>query len=194
MHHVSFDRQSFLIDFAIDIFFFFSSTNFCCFITDSVIGIRSNYNVNEQVRISDINAANLSALAPPSTSNVTISDVGMHSNVNQNQLLFDKNPEKSPKKILESVNVHGIDTKASSEKNRTSTVPTPTITVTTTDDTMLDQISQDLDYLLNSTNRYGIHYNNRMGNIPPAPPPPISTAPTNRTVHEVILEEDAEDL
>lgn len=192
MHHVSFDRQSFLIDFVIDILFF-SSTNFCCFITDSVIGIRSNYNVNEQVRKSDMNAANLSALAPPSTSNVTISDVGMHSYVNQNQLIFDKSPEKSPKKILESVNVHAIDTKVSSGKNRTSIVP-PTITVTPTDDTMLDQISQDLDYLLNSSNRYGIHYNNRMGDIPPAPPPPVSTAPTNRTVHEVILEEDAEDL
>lgn len=140
----------------------------------------------------DINASNLSALAP-STSNVTVGDGGgLHSHVNQNQLLYDKNHEKSPKKLLESVNVHAVDPQASGMAKLT-TAP-PTITVTPTDDTdktidgMLDRISHDLDYLLN-----------RMAEIPPAPPPPVSTAPTplhptNMSVHEVILEEEAEDL
>lgn len=141
----------------------------------------------------NINASNLSALAP-STSNVTVSDAGgLHSHVNQNQLLFDKNHEKSPQKILESVNVHTVDSQAQSSSAKLTTAP-PTITVTPTDDTdktidgMLDRISHDLDYLLN-----------RMAEIPPAPPPPASTAPvplhpTNMSVHEVILEEEAEDL
>lgn len=130
-----------------------------------------------------------------STSNVTID--GMHSHVNQNQLLFDKNQEQSPQKILESVNVHVVDTQATESINSNkSTIPNapPTITVTPTDETdktidgMLDRISHDLDYLLN-----------RMAEIPPAPPPPTSTVPsslhhTNLSVHEVILEEDAEDM
>lgn len=134
----------------------------------------------------DINASNLSALLP-STSNV--SD-GAGTYVNQNQLLFDKNHEKSPQKTLESVNVHVVD---ASNAVKQTTVP-PTITVTPTDETdktidgMLDRISHDLDYLLN-----------RMAEIPPAPPPPTSSAPvplhpTNLSVHEVILEEEAEDL
>lgn len=157
-------------------------------IADSIIGIRSNYNVNDQI----INPnTNLSALAP-STSNLTPGDGGLHPHANSNQLLFDKNHEKSPQKILESVNVHAVDTQASGSNNMM--VAPPTITVTPTDETdktidgMLDRISHDLDYLLN-----------RMAEIPPAPPPPTSSAPpplhpTNRSVHEVILEEDAEDL
>lgn len=173
------------------LFFFF------CFrvIADSIIGIRSNYNVNDQMINPDIGTSNLSAHIP-STSNVKVSDggnAGIHSYVNQNQLHFDKNQEKSPQKILESVNVHAIDTSKPASSKVTQPQP-PTITVTPTDDAdktidgMLDRISHDLDYLLN-----------RMTDIPPAPPPPIATAPaplhtTNRSVHEVILEEDAEDL
>ncbi|XP_055301227.1 uncharacterized protein LOC129567889 [Sitodiplosis mosellana] len=166
---------------------------------DSVIGIRSNYNVNDQMVNPDINGSNLSTLAP-STSNVTVGDggSGLHSYVNQNQLLFDKNHEKSGQKILESANVHAVDPQPSSTAKLTVNAP-PTITVTPTDDTdktidgMLDRISHDLDYLLN-----------RMAEIPPAPPPPASTAPAqpppppllahNLSVHEVILEEEAEDL
>lgn len=141
----------------------------------------------------DMNVGNLPAFAS-STSNVTANDGSMHSYVNQNQLPFDKKHEKSPKKILESANVHAIDTQAAGPSTLTN-VP-PTITVTPTDETdktidgMLDRISHDLDYLLN-----------RMAEIPipPAPPPPASTPPTqlhptNMSVHEVILEEEAEDL
>lgn len=166
------------------------------FVADSVIGIRSNYNVNDQMVNPDINVGNLSAL-PSSTSNGTVSD---GSYVNQNQLLFDKSHEKSPQKILESVNVHATDVQTSGQAILIAASqpppPPPTITVTpTTDETdktidgMLDRISHDLDYLLN-----------RMAEIPPAPPPPTTTAPpptlhsTNRSVHEVILEEEAEDL
>lgn len=175
------------------------------FVADSVIGIRSNYNVNDQMINPDINASNLSVLAP-TVPNVTVCDGGssssgngLHSHVNQNQLLFDKNHEKSPQKLLESVNVHVVDAQPSSTAKLTTNAP-PTITVTPTDDTdktidgMLDRISHDLDYLLN-----------RMAEIPPAPPPPLSAAPTqppppplmnptNLSVHEVILEEEAEDL
>lgn len=167
--------------------------SFVVLIADSVIGIRSNYNVNDQLVNPDINASNLSALGP-STSNMTVGDgVGLHSHVNQNQLIYDKSHEKSPQKILESVNVHAVDSQTSSSAKLTAAPPT--ITVTPTDDTnktidgMLDRISHDLDYLLN-----------RMAEIPPAPPPPTSTAPiqplhpTNLSVHEVILEEEAEDL
>lgn len=173
--------------------FFFPLSLHFHFVTDSVIGIRSNYNVNDQMINPNINASNLSALVP-STSNVTVGDAGsLHSLVNQNQLLFDKNHENSPQKILESVNVHAVDSQAQSNSAKLTTAP-PTITVTPTDDTdktidgMLDRISHDLDYLLN-----------RMAEIPPAPPPPVSTAlvalhPTNMSVHEVILEEEAEDL
>lgn len=169
---------------------------FCFVFTDSVIGIRSNYNVNDPIVNPDINASNLSAL-PTSTSSVTVSD---GSYVNQNQLLFDKSHEKSPQKILESVNVHASDAQTSGQTNLIAgTQPPPTITVTPTDesdktiDGMLDRISHDLDYLLN-----------RMAEIPPAPPPPTTAPPqpsiplpmhsTNRSVHEVILEEEAEDL
>lgn len=137
--------------------------------------------------------SNLSAMVP-STSNVTTNDA-LHSHVNQNQLLYDKNQQKSPQKILESVNVHAVDIQATgSTATQLMAVAPPTITVTPTDETdktidgMLDRISHDLDYLLN-----------RMAEIPPAPPPPTSTAPpplhpTNLSVHEVILEEEAEDL
>lgn len=163
-----------------------------CFVADSIIGIRSNYNVNDQMVNPDMNVGNLPALAS-SALNVTANDGSMHAYVNQNQLPFDKNHENSPKKILESANVHAIDTQAG--PSTLNAVP-PTITVTPTDETdktidgMLDRISHDLDYLLN-----------RMAEIPipPAPPPPVSTAPTplhptNMSVHEVILEEEAEDL
>lgn len=172
---------------------------FFFFVADSVIGIRSNYNVNDQMINPDINASNLSALAPTVTvcdGGSSSSGSGLHSHVNQNQLLFDKNHEKSPQKILESVNVHVVDAQPSGTAKLTTNAP-PTITVTPTDDTdktidgMLDRISHDLDYLLN-----------RMAEIPPAPPPPLSAAPTqpplmhptNLSVHEVILEEEAEDL
>lgn len=137
--------------------------------------------------------SNLSAMVP-STSNAATSSEAMHSHVNQNQLLFDKNQEKSAPKILESVNVHAVDTQATVPSTNLISVAPPTITVTPTDETdktidgMLDRISHDLDYLLN-----------RMAEIPPAPPPPTAAAPpqlhpTNLSVREVILEEEAEDL
>lgn len=162
--------------------FSLSLSLFHCSVTDSIIGIRSNYNVKDQMVKPDINASNLSAMAP------SISDGGAY--VNQNQLLFDKNHEKSPQKILESVNVHAVDTSGQTKQ----TAMPPTITVTPTDETdktidgMLDRISHDLDYLLN-----------RMAGIPSAPPPPASALPvplhpTNLSVHEVILEEESEDL
>lgn len=161
---------------------------FRCFsFADSVIGIRSNYNMNEQIANPSINASNLSALVA-STSTAT-DGTGLHSHVNQS--LFDKNHVQSPQKILESVNVHAVDTAAGGQALMAAP---PTITVTPIDETdktidgMLDRISHDLDYLLN-----------RMADIPPAPPPPTSVAPpplhpTNMSVHEVILEEEAEDL
>lgn len=133
--------------------------------------------------------SNLSALVS-SASNVAGTSDGMHSYVNQNQLLYDKNPEKSPQKKLESVNVHAVnDTQATVSSTQLMAVAPPTITVTPTDETdktidgMLDRISHDLDYLLN-----------RMAEIPPAPPPPTAAAPPNLSVREVILEEEAEDL
>lgn len=133
--------------------------------------------------------SNLSALVS-SASNVAGTSDGMHSYVNQNQLLYDKNPEKSPQKKLESVNVHAVnDTQATVPSTQLMAVAPPTITVTPTDETdktidgMLDRISHDLDYLLN-----------RMAEIPPAPPPPTAAAPPNLSVREVILEEEAEDL
>lgn len=139
---------------------------------------------------------------------------GAHSLGNQNNhLLYEQNfrCESSPKQIIESVNVHVIDSSVSAAPSTSSNTHTqliakapPTITVTPTDepdktiDGMLDRISSDLDYLLN-----------RMADIPPVPPPPTSTIPstlstspspsssihpTNLSVHEVILEEEAEDL
>lgn len=133
--------------------------------------------------------SNLSALVS-SASNVAGTSDGMHSYVNQNQLIYDKNPEKSPQKKLESVNVHAVnDTQATVSSTQLMAVAPPTITVTPTDETdktidgMLDRISHDLDYLLN-----------RMAEIPPAPPPPTAAAPPNLSVREVILEEEAEDL
>lgn len=146
---------------------------------------------------------------------VTAANDSLHSYANQpNPLLYDPNRhrDKSPKKILESVNVHVVDnpvataaTTPAPNAQLVSHAP-PTITVTPTDepdktiDGMLDRISHDLDYLLN-----------RMAEIPPAPPPPTATIPsatqssslssvsssmhpTNLSVHEVILEEEAEDL
>lgn len=177
--------------------------------TDSVIGIRSNYGMNAD--------ANL----PPSAATVvTAANDSMHAYANQpNQLLYDPSHhrDKSPNKTLESVNVHVVDNPVASASTVPSATPTsaqlvvahappPTITVTPTDepdktiDGMLDRISHDLDYLLN-----------RMAEIPPAPPPPTATIPsasqsssssslsssmhpTNLSVHEVILEEEAEDL
>lgn len=180
--------------------------------TDSVIGIRSNYGMN-----ADPN------LPPSAATALTAANDSMHAYANQpNPLLYDPNHhrDKSPNKILESVNVHVVDNSAASTAGATvpSAAPTstqlvlthappPTITVTPTDepdktiDGMLDRISHDLDYLLN-----------RMAEIPPAPPPPTATIPssasqsssssslsssmhpTNLSVHEVILEEEAEDL
>lgn len=160
-------------------------------------------------------------LPPPTAAVVTVGNDSLHSYVNQsNHLLYDPNHHKSPKKILESVNVHVVDNpvasasaaKVSGPSATSGTqlvvahAPPPTITVTPTDepdktiDGMLDRISHDLDYLLN-----------RMAEIPPAPPPPTATIPsasqssssssvsssmhpTNLSVHEVILEEEAEDL
>lgn len=140
----------------------------------------------------DINAGNLSVVSSSALNAIANATVSDGSYVNQNQLLFDKSHEKSPQKILESVNVHATDAQASGQAKLVATPPT--ITVTPTDETdktingMLDRISHDLDYLLN-----------RMAEIPPAPPPPASSLPmplhsTNRSVHEVILEEEAEDL
>lgn len=152
--------------------------------------------------------SNLSSSLAASAATAVASD-GLHPHVNQtNQLLYD---QKSPKKILESVNVHAVDNPVASTSSTTTCVQLvvahapPTITVTPTDepdrtiDGMLDRISHDLDYLLN-----------RMAEIPPAPPPPTATIPpasssstgttsssmhpTNLSVHEVIIEEEAEDL
>lgn len=152
-------------------------------IADSIIGIRSNY--NDQIVNSD-KKTDLSSMTA-STSNGDGKKT--HSYVNQTPMSFDTNRNKSPQKKLEAANVHTIESTAN-----TLVVPgkpPPTITVTPTDETadkiidgMLDRISHDLDYLLNRTS-----------DIPPAPPPPISTVPThsNRSVHEVIIEEEPEE-
>lgn len=151
-----------------------------------------------------------------SSSAVANDNLHLHGNQAKNQLLY---ADKTPKTILESVNVHVVDNPVASAVGVTPAAatsaqlvshaqlpPPPTITVTPTDDTdktidgMLDRISHDLDYLLN-----------RMAEIPPAPPPPTATIPpassassststsssmhpTNLSVHEVIIEEEAEDL
>lgn len=124
-----------------------------------------------------------------------------HQYVNQSPMIFDSNHDiKSPQKKLETANVHTLDGNTTlivpGNMNKTSTLP-PTITVTSTDETntkldgMLDRISHDLDYLLN---RFETD-----DNIPPVPPPPISSVPIilhshpSRSVHEVIIEEEPEE-
>lgn len=169
-------------------------------ITDSIIGIRSNYNANEQVVNPSINTSNLSTMAAATSNLIANNQVGnvttiSNPNVNQNKLVFDStNREKSPLKQLETVNVHVVDAQIATlpVKSKVNQQP-PTITVTPTDDSnssktidgMLDRISHDLDYLLNRTSE-----------IPPAPPPPSSTLPMhkNMSVHEVIIEEESEDI
>lgn len=145
--------------------------------------------------------SDLSAMAPAGS---TIGDgstmaTTSHQYVNQSPMMFDSNHDiKSPQQKLETANVHILDgnTKSIVPENMKQTAP-PTITVTSTDesntnlDGMLDRISHDLDYLLN---RFETD-----NSIPPVPPPPISSVPIvlyshpNRSVHEVIIEEESEE-
>lgn len=113
---------------------------------------------------------------------------------NQTKMLADAvQREKSPQNCVETVNVHVVDDAADVTNGTTKSIPDttlPTITVTPTDDPdtsidgMLDRISLDLDYLLN-----------RVADIPPPPQPPTATIPIHKTlVHDVIIEEEPEDL
>lgn len=108
--------------------------------------------------------------------------------VNPNRVVLDaSHRDKSPQTNVETVNVHVVD----SDVPNIATQPNalPTITVTPTDDSdnsidgMLDRISHDLDYLLN-----------RIADIPPPPQPPTATIPIQLSVHEVIIEEEPEDI
>lgn len=162
----------------------------------SIIGIRSNYNVNDA--IVNTNLSNLSPLTV-STSNSIVNNLSIApatasdpQHVNQNQVVLDASRrDKSPQKSVETVNVHVVDSDVTNTTTTTTSTSDalPTITVTPTDDSdnsidgMLDRISHDLDYLLN-----------RVADIPPPPQPPTATIPIQLGVHEVIIEEEPEDI
>lgn len=112
--------------------------------------------------------------------------------VNPNRVVLDaSHRDKSPQTNVETVNVHVVDSDVPNIATTNTTQPNalPTITVTPTDDSdnsidgMLDRISHDLDYLLN-----------RIADIPPPPQPPTATIPIQLSVHEVIIEEEPEDI
>lgn len=165
-------------------------------LTDSsIIGIRSNYNVNDTLANTNTNLSNLSALTV-STSNTMPNNSAQAQmttsepqHASQNKSVLD--PSNTPQKNVETVNVHVADGEAGGNASMKS-IPNalPTITVTPTDDSdnsidgMLDRISLDLDYLLN-----------RVADIPPPPQPP--TAPVSihkQLIHDVIIEEEPEDI
>lgn len=110
-----------------------------------------------------------------------------------NQIKSVLDPSNTPQKNVETVNVHvaGADSEAGANASMKS-IPNalPIITVTPTDesdnsiDGMLDRISLDLDYLLN-----------RIADIPPPPQPPTAPIPIHKQlIHDVIIEEEPEDI
>lgn len=166
----------------------------------SIIGIRSNYNVNDALVKPSTNLNNLSPLTV-ATSNSMASNQAIAQattsepqHANQTKMLPDAaHRDKPPQKCVETVNVHVANDAADVTNGaalKSTPDPLPTITVTPTDDSdtsidgMLDRISHDLDYLLN-----------RVADIPPPPQPPTATIPIHKTlVHDVIIEEEPDDL